>query len=80
MCMGEMTHATLAENDELNAPADDRVRPDADPVVDVRWSRKCCDSNGGAVEYDPLPGDDDTTHDPRTNETNVAPAWAEVDA
>ena len=79
MCMGEMTHATLAENDELNAPADDRIRPESDGLVNTELSLKCCDSNGGAVEYDPF-GDDGPTFDPRTNETNVAPAWAEVDA
>ena len=42
---------------------DDRVRPDADPTVDVDFSKKCCDDIGGSLEYDPF-GDDGATFDP----------------
>jgi hypothetical protein len=43
------------ETDEsLENIQDDRVRPDADPVVDEEFARMCASTHAGSVEYDPL--------------------------
>jgi hypothetical protein len=78
--MGEMTHTRLASDEAVNAPADDRDFEDPQSEVDLQFSRLCASSHDGSAEYDPLDGDDGLTHDPRNDTTEVAPAWAEVDA
>ena len=78
--MGEMTHTRLASNEAVNAPADDRDFEDPQSEVDLQFSRLCASSHDGSAEYDPLAGDDTLSHDPRSDETDVAPAWTEGDA
>jgi hypothetical protein len=56
-----MDDGSARTNDE--SLYDDRVRPDAEPIVDADFSEKCCDSSGGAVVYDAF-GEDGATFDP----------------